>query len=286
VTRNAGQSLYNSLQVQFQRRLSRGLQALASYTLAKSSDQESDDGGGNFFGAALNGNYAASVGEIYVPPLAPSDFDVRHIFSTAVSYEIPAPDLGAVGRSILENWAVDAIVRTSSPPPLNVRIEGVSPALGVYRNQPDLVPGQPVWIAAADEPGGKVLNPDAFTLPPPGQPGNFPRNSIRSLFWISQTDFALRRRFAVTSGTSLEFRAEFFNLFNTPMFGGSLSPSTFWGRCTSTPCTGRQNPRFGKVVPGTTLNVGLGGDPQSGGQNRLYAIGGSRSIQLSLKLRF
>jgi hypothetical protein len=39
------------------------------------------------------------------------------------------------------------------------------------------------------------------------------------------------------------------------------------------------------VIAGT-LNEGLGGDPLSGGQNRLYAIGGSRSIQLSLKLRF
>jgi hypothetical protein len=81
---------------------------------------ESDDGGGNFLGAAWNANYASSVSQIYLPPLAPSDFDVRHIFSTAVSYDIPAPDVGTIGRTVLKDWALDAIVRTSSPLPLNV----------------------------------------------------------------------------------------------------------------------------------------------------------------------
>jgi hypothetical protein len=286
VTRNAGQSRYHALQLQFQRRLNRGLQALASYTLAKSRDTETDDGGGNFFGAAWNTNYAASVGQIHVPSLAPSDFDIRHAFSTAVSYEIPAPALGTIGRAILKGWAVDTIVRASSPMPLNVRMEGVSPALGVYRTQPDLVPGEPIWLTANDPPGGRVLNPDAFTLPAAGQPGNLPRNSIRSPVWIKQTDLAVRRRFSMTHGTSLEFRGEVFNLFNHPMFGAYSAPVTTWGRCTSTPCSGQQSARFGKVADGYTLNQSLGGDVLSGGQSAIYAIGGSRSMQFSLKLRF
>ena len=96
---------------------------------------------------------------------------------------------------------------------------------------------------------------------------------------------ALRRRFRLSGATSLEFRAEFFNLFNHPMFGGSSSPVLFWGRCTAEPCTGQQGPFFGKV-PDQTLNEGLGGDPLFGGQSAIYAVGGPRSGQLSLKLRF
>jgi hypothetical protein len=202
-----------------------------------------------------------------------------------VSYEVPAPPIGPAGRTILGDWAVDAIVRASSPPPLNVRIEGVSPVFGVYRSQPDLVPGQPIWLQAPDEPGGRALNPDAFTLPPWGVTGNLPRNSIRSPFGISQTDLVLRRRFPV-GDTSLEFRAEFFNLFNQPMFGGRFAPTTTWGRCTQLPCTGQQTSGFGTVLDGQTLNQGLGGNPLAGGQNAIYAVGGPRSIQFSLKLRF
>jgi hypothetical protein len=286
VTRNAGQSRYHALQAQFSRRLNRGLEVLASYTLAKSTDTESDDAGGNFLGAAHNFNSAVTVGQLSIPPSAPSDFDIRHAFSAAVSYELPAPHAGRVGRAILDGWAVDAIVRSSSSPPLNVRIEGVSPQLGPYKTQPDLVPGQPLWLSAPDEPGGQVLNPAAFTLPPEGQPGNFPRNSIRSLFGINQTDLALRRRFPFAGGSSLEFRADFFNLFNTPMFGGFRAPVLFWGRCSTRPCTGQQSPSFGRVAPGTTLNQGLGGEPLFGGQAAIYAPGGSRSIQFSLRLRF
>jgi hypothetical protein len=284
-TRNAGRSRYDALQVQWQRRLNRGLQALASYSLARARDTESDDGGGNFFGAAQNANYASSLDEIHVPGLAPADFDIRHAFSAAVSYELPAPAWGRVADALLRDWAVDAIVRASSPPPLNVRIEGVSASLGVYRTQPDRVAGEPIWLFAPDEPGDWILNPDAFTLPSAGVPGNFPRNSIRGRFGISQTDFALRRRFRLSEGTSLEFRAEFFNLFNHPMFGGFSSPVLFWGRCTAEPCTGQQGPFFGKV-PDQTLNEGLGGDPLFGGQSAIYAVGGPRSGQLSLKLRF
>jgi hypothetical protein len=288
-TRNAGYSHFNALQVQFERRMSRGLQALLSYSLAKSSDLESDDIGGNFFGAGLNANSATSLSQIQLPPLAPSDFDIRHSFTAAVSYEIPAPasSWGRVGHVTLKDWAADAIVRASSPPPVNVRIGGDSPDLGLYATQPNIVSGQPFWLAAPGQPGGKVLNPDAFTLPPEGMLGNFPRNSLRSPFSISQIDIAIRRRFRLTERVIIEFRAEYFNLFNHPMFGGPLAPDPFWGYCYSQPCTGAQDPSFGTVVAGLgTLNEGLGGGGINGGQNAIYALGGSRSGQFTVKLRF
>lgn len=284
-SRNAGRSRYDALQAVIRRRMSHGLQALGSYTLSNARDTESDDIGGNFNGAAWNAETASTLARLPTPSLAPADFDARHAWSAALSYALPSPRWGYLARAVLSGWSIDAIARGSSARPINVRIQGVSPVLGTYATQPDLVAGQPIWIAAPAEPAGKVLNPDAFTLPAEGAVGSLARNSIDSPFGINQTDLALRRRFTFAGDVSLEFRAEAFNVFNHPMFGGASSPVGQWGRCTTRPCTGQQSPGFGKVAS-LTLNEGLGGDPLSGGQADIYAVGGARSMQLSLKLRF
>ena len=288
-TRNAGYSRYNALQIQFQRPLNRGLQVWASYGLADSDDTESDDAGGIANNFVANGNTAASLGQLPIPTLTRSDFDLRHSFSAAISYEIPAPSLGRAARAVLKDWAVDGIMHATSGPPLNVRIGGRSSALGYYYTQPDTVAGQSFWIPAAGQPAGKILNPDAFTLPAEGVAGDFPRNSLQSPFGTSEIDLALRRRFHFNERVALDFRAEYFNVLNHPMFGGPLAPWRTWGYCLSRPCTGKQNPNFGKVSPGPfpgTLNQGLGGGLQYGGQNPLYASGGPRSGQFTLKLQF
>jgi hypothetical protein len=86
---------------------------------------------------------------------------------------------------------------------------------------------------------------------------------------------------------TLDFSAEYFNLFNHPMFGGPFAPFPLWGYCSSQPCTGNQNPFFGKVLSGIgVLNEGLGGGGINGGQSAFYALGGSRSGQFTLKLQF
>ena len=280
--RNAGYSHYNGLQVQFQRRMSRGLQALASYNLSKSSDLGSYDESGLF---------VSSLSQVVLPPLAPSDFDIRHSLSGAVSYELPAPVWGKVGHAVVRGWAIDGLLRVSSTPPLNVQIGVFSPVLGYFVTQPDIVPGQPYWIANANEPGGKALNPNAFTRPTLGTIGDFPRNGLRNIYGsIDQTDLALRRRFNLTERVKLDVRIEYFNIFNHPMFGAprvstgqnglSSAPQAFWGYG-PTPL-----PSFGKVSPGQTTNVSLGSSNGVGGQNPLYAVGGPRSGQFTLKLIF
>ena len=281
-TRNAGHSHYNAFQLQFQRRMSRGLQALVSYSLAKSSDLGSGDSGGTSNG--LNRITAASVSQVVLPPLTPSDFDVRHSISGAVSYEIPAPPWGGVANAILKDWAVDGLLRATSAPPLNVQIGAISPALGFYVTQPDIVPGQPDWIPDPAEPGGKALNPNAFARPAPGVTGSFPRNGLRNIYWLDQTDLALRRRFNLTERIKLDVRVEYFNVFNHPMFGApgaTSSPFTFWGYGPTA------SPSFGKVLPGFTTNVAMGGvSGLTTGQSALYAVGGPRSGQFTLKLTF
>lgn len=267
VIRNAGYSHFNALQIQFQRHMSHGLQALISYNLAQSSDMGSDDS---------SGLVAASVGQVVLPPLTPSDFDIRNSIAGAVSYEVPAPVWGRISNAILRSWAIDGLVRVSSAPPINITVGVVSPVFGPYRTQAQVVPGQPFWISDSTQPSGTALNPAAFTSPPAGQVGDFPRNSLRSPYSIDQTDLAVRRRFSVTDRLSLSVRAEYFNVFNHPMFGapGSDEPGSIF------------DTSFGKIGPGSTTNLLLGGGAALGGQSPLYALGGPRSAQFTIKLQF
>ena len=214
-------------------------------------------------------------------------------FSAALSYQVPTPDWGKVGHAVLSGWALDGIFSASSPPPVNVLIGGLDPSVGSYWVQPDLVPGQPIWIPDPTQPAGKALNPDAFTLPTFPAQGDSPRNGIRSPYGIDKTELAVRRRFSITERVKLDFRVEYFNLFNHPMFGGyGISPSPIWGQCGGNTPASCPKPvyvpygGFGQVAPGFTLNVGLGGGGGTGGQSALYAPGGPRSGQFSLKLSF
>jgi len=264
-TWNGGYSHYEALQVQFQRRMSHGLQALVSYNLAKTSDLGSNDGAGF---------RVPSISQVVLPPLSPSDFDIRNSIAGAVSYEVPTPNWGRAGKAILKGWAVDGIVRVSSAPPINVVAINAGGNIGYVTVQANVVPGQPYWIADPTQPSGKALNPAAFSLPTAGTMGDFPRNSLRSPYSIDQTDLALRRRFNLTERFKLDLRAEYFNVFNHPMFGapGFNQPNTGIGLS-----------NFGKISP-TTTNEDLGGGV--GSQNALYSVGGPRSAQFTIKLLF
>src|SRR5208282_2773092 len=98
---------------------------------------------------------------------------------------------------------------------------------------------------------------------------------------INQTNLALRHRFNITERVKLDFKAEYFNIFNHPMFG---SPAVQWGNCygpNASDCYPFSN--FGQLVNQTTMNIALGGGAAVGaGQNALFAPGGPRSGQLSL----
>lgn len=287
-TWNAGNSHYNGLQAKLMRRMTRGLQALVSYSYSHSNDTASDD-------YNLFGNTFSSIETVKLPPLTPSDFDYRNAFSAVLSYEIPKPPWGReVAQRVLGDWALDGIYKFQSTPPLDVSIAETDPVLDYIVVRPTRIPGQPIWIPDSSEPAGRRLNPSAFTLKSNGDSDDAFRNSIRSPYNISQVDLALRRSFDLTDRIKLAFRIEYFNLLNHPMFGGPLGPWTYWGACggnSPASCSGPdayQNPSFGKVLngetlkttPGQTLNIGLGS------QSPQYAPGGPRSGQFTLKLQF
>ena len=90
---NTATSDYNALQVKFQRRLSMGLQALASYRFSHSIDISSTD--------AIN--YVTTPDAVSNPNIdrEDSDFDIRHSFTAGVTYDLPAPGSDKVVHAIL-----------------------------------------------------------------------------------------------------------------------------------------------------------------------------------------
>jgi hypothetical protein len=266
-TSNGLTSDYDALQMQYQRRLAHGLQALASYTFGHSIDFGSQ----NYSLPYTRGN---------------SDFDVRHSISTAFSYDLPSHIGSQLGRAVFGGWGLDDrfTARTGFPVTLNGN-PVFDPATGKEFNEGlNLVPGQPVYTYGSacaqiygnglNCPGGRALNPAAFNPPSGNSVGNAPRNFARG-FGVWQMDIALRREFSVYDRLKLQFRAEAFNVFNHPNFG-TINP--FY--CSPDPTSPNYSPgcTFGQAT--ATLANSLGG------LSSLYQMGGPRSMQFALHLTF
>lgn len=261
---NQGYSNYNALQIQFQRRLTNGFQALIAYTFGKSLDNVSEE----------TQNNLQSPSGVFNPHLdyAPSSFDVRHAFNGAVSYEIPTPFENKLVRKIFGGFGVDAIFRARTATPVNLVSGANALGLGVTTIlRPDYITGQALYIEDSTAPGGRRFNPLAFDRVTPlaqGRQGTLGRNVLRG-FPARQLDLSLRRQFNLTERLNLQLRADAFNITNTANFA---NPSGVLGAGYLT------SPTFGRATQ--ILSSGLSG------LSSLYQIGGPRSFQLSAKLRF
>jgi hypothetical protein len=266
---NSATSDYDSLQLQFNRRLSHGLQTLVSYTWSHSIDTGSSSSAlqPNLFLRTLGANVNRGS----------SDFDVRNSLSAAVSYQIPLWRATGFARAILGDWSILSIVQARSATPVNVfdsRFFKVGQDIAAVR--PDILPGVALYLYGPKFPGGKALNPAAFTDPPidssgnPLRQGTLGRNALRG-FGATQWDFALHRDFPIRESLKLQFRAEMFNVLNHPNFGPPIADIN--------------NPQFGQST--MMLGRSLGAqDPGSGGFSPIFQLGGPRSIQFALKLQF
>jgi hypothetical protein len=271
---NTANSNYNALQLSFQRRLSGGLQVLASYSWSHSIDTAS---AGSYLGSVSN----AGIGSNSNPNRGPSSFDTRNSFSAGLTYDVPAPKINAFTNTLLRGWSTENFIMARSAPPVDLtdfHLYGSTiPGSAVANVRPDFVPHQPLYLYAPQFPGGKAFNPAAFTDPPidpvtqlPLRQGNVPRNLLRG-FGAVQWDFAVHRDFAIHEPVRLQFRAELFNVLNHPNFG---QPNGFFG----TGGFGLSNQMLGQSLAGGNLG--------GGGFSPLYQVGGPRSIQLALKLVF
>jgi hypothetical protein len=268
---NSASSNYNALQLQYQRRLTAGLQALASYSWSHSIDTASSSDYNLVTDLAMAGaNPNSNRGD--------SDFDIRQSFSAGLTYKIPTPRGNKALRAVLGDWSTDSIFRARTAPPLTVIVEDLVFAGTNAAVRPDVVPGVPLYLHGDQFPGGKALNPAAFTNPPVGpdgvplRQGTLGRNALRG-FGASEWDFTMRRQFDLGENLHLQFRAELFNVLNHPNFG---QPNTLF----TTPI----GSSFGVATTMLAQSLGQGG--LGGGLTPLYQMGGPRSIQLALKLIF
>jgi hypothetical protein len=266
LTGNSGSSSYDALQLQFERRLSRGLQLLAAYVWAHSIDT-----GSSGQASDVNPMIGGSSNR------GPSDFDIRNTFTSALTYAIPGARRNRLS-GLSDGWSAESVILVRSATPVNVYDGSLESILGEgIQVRPDVVPGQALYLYGREYPGGKALNPGAFAPPPTNSSGNpirqgdLGRNALRG-FGATQLDFALHRDFPIREGVKLQFRSEMFNTFNHPNFGppvSDLSNATQFGQSTE---------MLGQYLGGGNLG--------GGGFSPLYQIGGPRSIQLALKLFF
>jgi Carboxypeptidase regulatory-like domain/TonB dependent receptor len=263
LTDNSATSDYHALQLKFQRRLSHGLQALASYTLSHSIDSASTDA----FATYLNTPSAFATPNL---DRGNSDFDIRQSFTAGVTYDLPSSVLShKVIRAVLGGWSFNGFVLARSAAPVNVVGAIFSAAGTALAPRPNVYSGVPLELFGSGYPGGKIFNKAAFSAAPTGQQGNFGRNVLRG-FGATQADIAVQRNFRLDEKVALRFRAEFFNILNHPNFASPIGTLT--------------NALFGRSTQ--TLANGLGSGGANGGLNPLYQIGGPRSVQLAVKLSF
>ena len=258
---NDGASNYNALQAQYRRRLSHGLQVLASYSWSHSIDNSSTD----------SGLYWVTNIQDINQDRATSDFDVRQSFSAGITYMLPHPANGFLWR----DWELDANLRARSGFPINVldadEFNGFS-----YENvfRPNFVGGVPVWITNPSAPGGRTINPAAFQAIPldpfgNGVQGNLGRNALTG-FGMSQLDLALQRDFVFAEQRSFQLRVEAYNALNHPNFADPISVLA--------------SPLFGQSP--SMLNLMLGTGSPGSGLAPIFQSGGPRSLRIVLRFRF
>jgi hypothetical protein len=248
-TQTTAQSTYNSLQISATRRLSRGLQFLAAYTYAKSID----NGSGGAFGAAgidsgaILGNQLDNRANRGV-----SNFDRTHRFVLSYLWDLPAFAARlTAGRLLFSNWQVAGIITAMSGLPIDISDSSAgSFYLGANNalSRPSWAPGATPSTATSNIPAGYFFNPFAFARPivlagqvipssngaavagaTCGQPtvlctdfGNVGRNVLRGPRQTN-VDFSIIKRFPFGESKNIEFRAEFFNLFNHVNFANPIN---------------------------------------------------------------
>lgn len=292
ITRNdpgyGDSSDYNSMQVTYDRRLSRGLQVMANYTLAHAISTGDVDDGSEGLGIGIT------------PTLAriDSSFDRRHVFGSLISYHLPTikSNRGGfrwVNKIALNGWSIAGSYRYQSGTPMTIFYSVQNPVNPSQRLtfRADRVLDEPVLINDPLAPGGRMLNSKAFAPTAEAMSrfdssfkyqGNLNANVARNV-GIYQLDFSLRRMFSLGERLKLNFNCDVFNILNHPTFG---SPNTNIGTVSYINTPGGQHAQFSPNSQfGISTNT-LARSSTAGGLSPLFTIGGPRSIQLSMKLEF
>ena len=267
-TDNVANSIYHSLQVSWTRRFSNGLQFGAAYTLSKSMDNGS--------------NQRDVVPDTYDPGMlwGPSEFDVRHILTVNYLYELPffRHQKGFVSKA-LGGWQISGISQFQTGTPCSVAGPKDYVGVGLDSNfgcggvngQYWVVNGHPYIIGKFAANGAQdpnqwfaTTNPDRssiYTAPPAG---TFNTQLVRDLIYqpgFQNWNMGLFKSFPMNEKRGFQFRAEAYNVWNHPNWGGNSGGGVDFNPT---------SPTFGKV---TFKGSGSSGQ-------------GERNLQLALRFYF
>jgi hypothetical protein len=243
-------SNYNSLQVKFDRRFSGGFLLTTAYTYSKSIDYANDNGGLTYY---INPERSR----------ARSNFDQRHMWNQSYMYELPFGKgkkfaTSGLGAAVLGGWQVNGILTVTSGLPFTVTAPAASlNAPGTTQNANYIASGALRTSGQISLNGeGSWFDTASFAVPAQNTIGNVGRNAFTGPGFFN-LDFSLFRRFKIRERFTAEFRAETFNISNTPQYAN--------------PNGDINSQNFGKV---TSAGIGNSADP------------GARNMQLGLRILF
>lgn len=219
-------SNYHSLQTAFNKQFARGITIKGAYTWSKAIDFVDDDGW-----VTPARNYGPQFGW----NRAPAGYDRAHVLQLAYVWELPfgkgkslATGGGPVSY-IIGNWQLAGLVSAFTGTPFTVTASGTSLNAGPNNQQSADQISETINKLYQVGPGGHFYDPSAWAPVTAVRFGNSGRNSVRGP-GIFNTDLTLSRFFPIKEKIKLEFRADCFNLTNTPKFGNptaSVSSGTF-----------------------------------------------------------
>lgn len=255
---------YHALNVRVEKRFSRGFNFLMNYTVSKNLET---NGSGDSSYAQNGGTSLPLYAFDRRRDNGPAPLDIPQRFVTSYAYELPIGRgkrwlnvTGPAGK-IVSGWQVNGITTLRGGFPTDIRVSVVPLTFATF-NVPDRVPGVSMYVK--DKGVDQYFNPAAFRTPgtvlsnrgvPMQRFGDSARHVGRGPGSVN-FDFSLFKNTAITETTTLQLRAEFFNLTNTP---------TFFLESANRPSLAADHPTFGKLSNST-------------------AVG--RQIQLGLKLIF
>jgi len=212
---------YNSLQTSLTKRTSHGLDFLASYTFSKVLDYTSGTGGID----SLDLNFLGSDQTDPRSSRGPSDFDRKHRFVASFTYRPPTwRSAPRTVRQILSNWQLSGLTVLQSGLPITVTDSLAGSVFGnlVGFSRAECTGQNPAAPGSSGARLNGYFNSAAFAAPPAiGDGTGFGNCGVGILRGPGQRnlDFGIQRTFPLAESTGLDFRAEFFNVTNTPKFG-------------------------------------------------------------------
>ena len=220
-----GATRYDAFQATVQRRFSQGLEFLVSYTASRQLSN-TNSGFGTFNGTAVN-----TFDRKAEYSLAPSD--IPQMLAVSGLYELPIGkgkrflnEKGVAGR-LIGGWQFGWVTSYRSGTPVSVGASNVLPIFG-GGNRPNIVSSiDPQFKRGGFDPAtSKLFNIAAFSQPADFTFGNAPRvqRNLRNFPYFNE-NVNLSKYFRITETVNIQFRAEFFNVFNRVVFG---DPNSFY----------------------------------------------------------